>query len=118
MKGNEGATSQAVNNVIGGVGGGAKKKRKGGNSSSSASVFEQMVGKLPSLTPESLLLPHRVWKVKFVGKFVGLRHLTSKAFPHQIVKLEVVLCLKKFPSYFFPHNSLGIDPQELGYGYV
>ena len=69
MKGNEGGTSQAANNVIGGVGGGgAKKKRKGGNSSSSASVFEQMVGKLPSLTPESLLLPHRVWKVKFVGK--------------------------------------------------
>ena len=99
MKGNEGATSQAVNNVIGGVGGGAKKKRKGGNSSSSASVFEQMVGKLPSLTPESLLLPHRVWKVKFVGKFV--RHLTSKAFPHQIVKLEVVLCLKKFPQLLF-----------------
>ena len=31
-------------------------------------VFEQMVARMPSLGPEALLLPHRVWKVKFVGK--------------------------------------------------
>ena len=31
-------------------------------------VFEQMVARTPSLGPEALLLPHRVWKVKFVGK--------------------------------------------------
>ena len=32
-------------------------------------VFAQMVGKMHLLGHESLLLPHRVWKVKFVGKF-------------------------------------------------
>lgn len=32
------------------------------------SVFGQMVSKLPLLTSESLALPHRVWKVKFVGE--------------------------------------------------
>lgn len=34
------------------------------------SVFGQMVQKLPLLTQESLFLPHRVWKVKFVGESV------------------------------------------------
>ena len=33
------------------------------------SVFGQMVGKMSLLTQEVLFLPHRVWKVKFVGKF-------------------------------------------------
>lgn len=32
------------------------------------SVFGQMVQKLPLLTSETLALPHRVWKVEFVGK--------------------------------------------------
>ena len=32
-------------------------------------VFEQMVARMPSLGPEALLLPHRVWKVKFVGEW-------------------------------------------------
>ena len=31
------------------------------------SVFGQMVTKMHLLTQESLFLPHRVWKVKFVG---------------------------------------------------
>lgn len=31
------------------------------------SVFGQMVSKLPVITSEALSLPHRVWKVKFVG---------------------------------------------------
>jgi hypothetical protein len=36
------------------------------------SVFGQMVSKLSLLTQEALFLPHRVWKVKFVGKkYVG-----------------------------------------------
>jgi hypothetical protein len=30
----------------------------------------QMVSKMSSLGPESLLLPHRIWKVKFVGESV------------------------------------------------
>ena len=34
------------------------------------SVFGQMVSKLPLLKSDSLLLPHRVWKVKFVGESV------------------------------------------------
>ncbi|XP_036675839.2 probable E3 ubiquitin-protein ligase HERC2 [Drosophila suzukii] len=34
------------------------------------SVFGQMVQKLPLLTQEALALPHRVWKVKFVGESV------------------------------------------------
>lgn len=34
------------------------------------SVFGQMVSKLPLLTSEALSLPHRVWKVKFVGESV------------------------------------------------
>ncbi|KAK9747381.1 Regulator of chromosome condensation (RCC1) repeat [Popillia japonica] len=34
------------------------------------SVFGQMVSKLPLLTTDALSLPHRVWKVKFVGESV------------------------------------------------
>lgn len=33
------------------------------------SVFGQMVSKRSSLTQESLFLPHRIWKVKFVGEY-------------------------------------------------
>ena len=33
-------------------------------------VFTQMVGKMSSLNNECLLLPHRIWKVKFVGESV------------------------------------------------
>lgn len=33
------------------------------------SVFGQMVSKMFKLTPDVLSLPHRVWKVKFVGKY-------------------------------------------------
>jgi len=36
----------------------------------SKTVFAQMVSKMSTLGPESLLLPHRVWKVKFVGESV------------------------------------------------
>ena len=32
------------------------------------SVFGQMSQRLSMLTKEVLMLPHRVWKVKFVGK--------------------------------------------------
>ncbi len=37
-------------------------------SSRRLTVFEQMVAKAQVLGPECLLLPHRAWKVKFVGK--------------------------------------------------
>merc|ERR1719411_76016 len=33
-------------------------------------VFSQMVSRATSLNAECLLLPHRVWKVKFVGESV------------------------------------------------
>ena len=33
------------------------------------SVFGQLVSKMSLFTPESLMLPHRIWKVKFIGKF-------------------------------------------------
>lgn len=36
------------------------------------SVFGQMVAKLPLLTSETLALPHRVWKVEFVGELLNL----------------------------------------------
>ncbi|KAI8124304.1 putative E3 ubiquitin-protein ligase HERC2, partial [Lucilia cuprina] len=39
-----------------------------GRSDGMKSVFGQMVQKLPLLTQEALSLPHRVWKVKFVGE--------------------------------------------------
>lgn len=35
------------------------------------SVFGQMCAKMSSFSPDSLLLPHRVWKVKFVGESLG-----------------------------------------------
>ena len=56
----------------GGVSNNRKKKSRGGGGGPEAglTVFEQMVGKMSVLTPESLLLPHRVWKVKFVGESV------------------------------------------------
>lgn len=35
-----------------------------------ATVFAQMANKLSLLTYDVLMLPHRTWKVKFVGKFL------------------------------------------------
>lgn len=34
------------------------------------SVFGQMVSKMQHLNTDSLLLPHRIWKVKFIGEFL------------------------------------------------
>ena len=36
----------------------------------SSTFILQMVSKMSCLGPESLLLPHRIWKVKFVGESV------------------------------------------------
>ena len=50
---------------------GARAARRGGAGLAGAhgmrSVFGQMVARLPALSPDALALPHRVWKVKFVG---------------------------------------------------
>ena len=53
--------TRSNNEQIGGGGGGL-------GAPVGKTVFEQMVARMPSLGPEALLLPHRVWKVKFVGK--------------------------------------------------
>ena len=39
------------------------------------SVFGQMVNKIGFLTQEVLFLPHRVWKVKFVGKYLLINEM-------------------------------------------
>merc|ERR550519_2141038 len=49
------------------------KKGRGKNSCGenlNKTVFSQMVAKMGSITNEALLLPHRVWKVKFDGEAV------------------------------------------------
>ncbi|KAJ0180993.1 hypothetical protein K1T71_003078 [Dendrolimus kikuchii] len=52
----------------------ARRARRGGSGlagpAGMRSVFGQMVARLPALTPDALALPHRVWKVKFVGESV------------------------------------------------
>jgi len=49
---------------------GRGKNSSGENAAGGRTVFSQMVAKMGSITNESLLLPHRVWKVKFVGESV------------------------------------------------
>jgi E3 ubiquitin-protein ligase HERC2 len=39
------------------------------------SVFGQMAQKMTVFGPDSLMLPHRVWKVKFVGQYADLNFL-------------------------------------------
>ncbi|XP_073941047.1 probable E3 ubiquitin-protein ligase HERC2 [Choristoneura fumiferana] len=50
----------------------ARRARRGGaglaGPAGMRSVFGQMVARLPALTQDALALPHRVWKVKFVGE--------------------------------------------------
>ncbi|XP_028033518.1 probable E3 ubiquitin-protein ligase HERC2 [Bombyx mandarina] len=52
----------------------ARRSRKGGAGLAGAagmrSVFGQMVARLPTFPHDALTLPHRVWKVKFVGESV------------------------------------------------
>ncbi|XP_047031157.1 probable E3 ubiquitin-protein ligase HERC2 [Helicoverpa zea] len=52
----------------------ARRARRGGSGlagpAGMRSVFGQMVARLPALTQDALALPHRVWKVKFVGESV------------------------------------------------
>lgn len=49
-----------------------KSRGKGGlaGPEGTKSVFGQMVAKMHLLTSSALLLPHRIWKVKFVGESV------------------------------------------------
>ena len=44
--------------------------RSGRGSTEDGTVFGQMVSKMGCLTADCLLLPHRIWKVKFVGESV------------------------------------------------
>lgn len=50
------------------------------------SVFGQMVSKLPLITSEALSLPHRVWKVKFVGN----KSISSSIFDSFCVLVELI----------------------------
>ncbi|PZC79825.1 hypothetical protein B5X24_HaOG215814 [Helicoverpa armigera] len=54
----------------------ARRARRGGSGlagpAGMRSVFGQMVARLPALTQDALALPHRVWKVKFVGVLMGI----------------------------------------------
>ena len=45
-------------------------KKVGNNGKNGKPVFSQLVDKMHLLGTESLLLPHRIWKVKFVGESV------------------------------------------------
>ncbi|CAL1297267.1 unnamed protein product [Larinioides sclopetarius] len=49
-----------------------KSRSKGGfaGADGSKSVFGQMVSNMSIITQENLLLPHRIWKVKFIGESV------------------------------------------------
>ncbi|XP_072935158.1 probable E3 ubiquitin-protein ligase HERC2 [Epargyreus clarus] len=52
---------------------GARRARRGGGLAGPhgmRSVFGQMVARLPALTQDALAMPHRAWKVKFVGESV------------------------------------------------
>ena len=54
-------------------GGGAGPSTSGGGNPGGGGckpVFLQMVGKMHLLGQEALLLPHRIWKVKFIGESV------------------------------------------------
>jgi len=46
------------------------RRPRSGAQATARTVFGQMVQRLPLLTQEALALPHRVWKVKFVGESV------------------------------------------------
>ena len=47
--------------------------------SSGKTVFAQMVSMMHLLTRESLLLAHRVWKVKFVGEYKRINVICPKS---------------------------------------
>lgn len=48
-----------------------RSKSKGGLAGPDGikSVFGQLCSKMSLFGPDSLMLPHRVWKVKFIGKW-------------------------------------------------
>lgn len=52
------------------------------------SVFGQLVSVMATLSPESLLLSHRIWKVKFVGESVS----QSSDLCDDLSVITVVLC--------------------------
>lgn len=59
------------------------------------SVFGQMCAKMSSFGPDSLLLPHRVWKVKFVGENLlgALEHLCPRQWsPEPTGSTEATWC--------------------------
>ncbi len=73
----------------------AKKGKKLSSSNNINSVyktvFEQMVAKMDLLRPDSLLLPHRAWKVKFVGQYVRLCTKANLPYLRSLNMLEICL---------------------------
>lgn len=88
------------------------------------SVFGQMCAKMSSFSPDSLLLPHRVWKVKFVGKRIPS---LSPIYPNCFALIFTVffwfnfledlkkgrstvkqcLCIGSIACYFLTYKTLG-----------
>lgn len=46
-----------------------KRTRKTGSAGVDRTVLGQMVAKMGLLTEGALCLPHRIWKVKFIGEY-------------------------------------------------
>ena len=55
------------------------------------SVFGQMVSKIFLFNQEVLFLPHRVWKVKFVGKFSDFAFKQDTFFIFSINRIDFCL---------------------------
>ncbi len=73
---NNPGNNSGVNNSSSNINAGGASNNSNSNNNNSGeggggrTVFAQMVSKMGLLTSECLLLPHRVWKVKFVGESV------------------------------------------------
>lgn len=71
------------------------------------SVFGQMVTKMSLLTQDVLFLPHRVWKVKFVGAYLKMMYL-FKFFSYSYSNVDY---------YFSPSHFKGESVDDCGGGY-
>ncbi len=67
---NPGNNNSSSNSNAGGASNNSNNNNNSGGEGGGRTVFAQMVSKMGLLTSECLLLPHRVWKVKFVGESV------------------------------------------------
>jgi hypothetical protein len=83
------------------------------NAGPNSTVFAQMANKLSLLTYDVLMLPHRTWKVKFVGItlfFSSIRSLSKK-----VLKVTEKECQLLYESLFFSPTGESVD--DCGGGY-